>query len=286
MSGADRRSRRVAGTGHRHAAGRIHARSRPPCRSTAAPPTSMSAPSPTTRPGASDRLGTGRARAAAAGGGDRPAVPAGRSARPDRVGGHRRIRLRRVSRRPATRSWSRSTSRSSPRCTRWRTSGSRPSSSSRAGSGRAWPATWRRASRPSSTSRRRSTRPRRPRRARRRLPARHLGRLRRPRGRGLRARRLVGVHRRAQRLGRSTDALRSVLARVAASIGPYAGRRHRRRPPADGARRRSPLTSRALLDHLEAVSGADLAGRFRERILTEADVALLAAARRGTRRLR
>jgi hypothetical protein len=35
------------------------------------------------------------------------------------------------------------------------------------------------------------------------------------------------------------------------------------------------LTSRGFLDHLEAVSGADLAGRFRDRVLGAADAALL-----------
>ena len=61
------------------------------------------------------------------------------------------------------------------------------------------------------------------------------------------------------------DALRSVLGRVAASIDPYAGADIE--PPTDGgAPPQTPLTSRTFLDHLEAVTGADLAGRFRERV--------------------
>jgi len=69
------------------------------------------------------------------------------------------------------------------------------------------------------------------------------------------------------------DALHSVLGRVAASIDPYAGADIE--PPIDGAPPQTPLTSRAFLDHLEAVTGADLAGRFRDRILSPADVELL-----------
>lgn len=70
------------------------------------------------------------------------------------------------------------------------------------------------------------------------------------------------------------DALRSVLGRVAASIDPYAGADIE--PPSDGGTPpQAPLTSRAFLDHLEAVTGADLAGRFRERVMSPADAALL-----------
>ena len=70
------------------------------------------------------------------------------------------------------------------------------------------------------------------------------------------------------------DALRTVLGRVAASLDPYAPADLD--PPADdGTPPQAPLTSRAFLDHLEAVSGADLAGRFRDRVLGAADVALL-----------
>ena len=73
------------------------------------------------------------------------------------------------------------------------------------------------------------------------------------------------------------DALRTVLARVASSIGPYADTEVDADPPADAGPPAVPLTSRGLLDHLEAVSGMDLGEPFGERILTEADVALLPA---------
>ena len=70
------------------------------------------------------------------------------------------------------------------------------------------------------------------------------------------------------------DALRSVLGRVAASIDPYAGADIE--PPTDGGTPpQAPLTSRTFLDHLEAVTGTDLAGRFRERVLSPADAGLL-----------
>ena len=72
------------------------------------------------------------------------------------------------------------------------------------------------------------------------------------------------------------DALRTVLGRIAASIDPYSGADIE--PPTDGGTPPStPLTSRAFLDQLEAVTGADLAGRFRERVLSPADVGLLDA---------
>jgi hypothetical protein len=73
------------------------------------------------------------------------------------------------------------------------------------------------------------------------------------------------------------DAIRTVLARVASSIGPYAETEVDADPPADAGPPQVPLTSRGFLDHLEAVSGVDLAERFSERVLTEADVALLPA---------
>ena len=73
------------------------------------------------------------------------------------------------------------------------------------------------------------------------------------------------------------DAIRTVLVRVASSIGPYAETEVDADPPADAGPPQVPLTSRGLLDHLEAVSGVDLAERFSQRILTEADVALLPA---------
>ncbi len=80
------------------------------------------------------------------------------------------------------------------------------------------------------------------------------------------------------------DALRTVLVRVASSIGPYAETEVDAEPPTDGAPPQEPLTSRTFLDHLETVSGADLSQRFAELVLTESDVALLparAAARAG-----
>ena len=71
------------------------------------------------------------------------------------------------------------------------------------------------------------------------------------------------------------DALRTVLVRVASSIGPYAETEVDTAPPADAGPPQVPLTSRSFLDHLEAVSTMDLAERFSQRILTEADIALL-----------
>lgn len=72
------------------------------------------------------------------------------------------------------------------------------------------------------------------------------------------------------------EALRTVLGRVAASIDPYAGADIE--PPADdGTPPQELLTSRTFLDHLETVTRADLAGRFRDRVLAPADVGLLEA---------
>ncbi|MGH2402156.1 MAG: hypothetical protein ACRDE6_05545, partial [Candidatus Limnocylindria bacterium] len=73
------------------------------------------------------------------------------------------------------------------------------------------------------------------------------------------------------------EALRSVLVRVASSIGPYAATDIEAEPPADGAAPQAPLTSRGFLDQLETVSDADLAERFATRVFTEADAALLPA---------
>ena len=73
------------------------------------------------------------------------------------------------------------------------------------------------------------------------------------------------------------DALRTVLARVASSIGPYADTEIDGGPPADGADPQVALTSRAFLDHLEELSDADLTELFSARIFTEGDVALLPA---------
>jgi hypothetical protein len=77
------------------------------------------------------------------------------------------------------------------------------------------------------------------------------------------------------------DALRTVLVRVASSIGPYAETEVDADPPADAGPPEVPLTSRGLLDHLETVSGMDLAEQFGQRILTETDVALLPARAEG-----
>lgn len=81
------------------------------------------------------------------------------------------------------------------------------------------------------------------------------------------------------------DALRTVLLRVAASMGPYAPATIDPTPAPDGlASPAAPLTSRSFLDHLETVSGRDLAAEFAARVLGEADAALLplrAGARAG-----
>lgn len=72
------------------------------------------------------------------------------------------------------------------------------------------------------------------------------------------------------------EALHGVLARVAASIGPYESAEIEPEPPAEaGGTPATPLTTRAFLDHLETLSDVDLAPLFAERVLTEADRALL-----------
>lgn len=72
------------------------------------------------------------------------------------------------------------------------------------------------------------------------------------------------------------DAIREVLARVAASIGPYESPEIKPEPSADGtASPRTPLSTRSFLDHLESVSGAEFADLFAEHVLTDGDVALL-----------
>lgn len=72
------------------------------------------------------------------------------------------------------------------------------------------------------------------------------------------------------------EALRTVLARAATSVGPYHSADIKPEPPTDTAPAPAvPLTTRSFLDHLETVSGADLTDIFRARVLTEADVALL-----------
>ena len=71
-------------------------------------------------------------------------------------------------------------------------------------------------------------------------------------------------------------AISAVLARVAASIGSYEpGEVAPESTPEGVADPAFPLTSRSFLDHLEAVTDADLAPLFADRVLTEADVALL-----------
>ena len=72
------------------------------------------------------------------------------------------------------------------------------------------------------------------------------------------------------------EAIRTVLARVAASLGPYQPSEVKPEPLPDGvAAPAAALTTRAFLDHLETVSGADLTERFAEQVLTEGDIALL-----------
>jgi hypothetical protein len=72
------------------------------------------------------------------------------------------------------------------------------------------------------------------------------------------------------------EAIPAVLARVAASVGPYEPGEVAPEPTPDGVTDPTfPLTSRSFLDHLEAVTDADLAPLFADRVLTEADVELL-----------
>ncbi|HEX2844142.1 MAG TPA: hypothetical protein VHP64_02745, partial [Candidatus Limnocylindria bacterium] len=74
------------------------------------------------------------------------------------------------------------------------------------------------------------------------------------------------------------EAIRTVLARVAASIGPYQPSEVKPEPLPDGvAAPATALTTRGFLDHLETVSGADLTERFADQVLTEGDIALLPA---------
>ncbi len=74
------------------------------------------------------------------------------------------------------------------------------------------------------------------------------------------------------------DAVRAVLARVAASIGPYQGTDIEPEPGPEGVVAPSaPLTTRAFLDHLETISGIALSDLFADRVLTDADVQLLPA---------
>ena len=72
------------------------------------------------------------------------------------------------------------------------------------------------------------------------------------------------------------DALRDVLARVAASVGPYESGDIDPEPAANDAGDPSmPLDTRSFLDHLEWLTDVDAASLFRDRVLTEADAALL-----------
>ncbi|MEO5986779.1 MAG: hypothetical protein ABIW50_00200 [Candidatus Limnocylindria bacterium] len=75
------------------------------------------------------------------------------------------------------------------------------------------------------------------------------------------------------------DAMRTVLGRVTASVGPYAARELDANPTTDGSQPSQPLTSRSFLDQLETVSGADLSDLFAARVFTESDRALLPARR-------
>ena len=73
------------------------------------------------------------------------------------------------------------------------------------------------------------------------------------------------------------DALRSVLARVASSVGPYDPGGDVSPEPGTTDAPPMPLTSRSFLDQLEAVAAADLAPLFAERVLSEPDATLLEA---------
>ncbi len=72
------------------------------------------------------------------------------------------------------------------------------------------------------------------------------------------------------------DALRAVLARVAASVGPYESGDIDQEPAAEHNGDPSrPLDTRSFLDHLQMVTDVDVAPLFRDRVLTEEDAALL-----------
>jgi hypothetical protein len=73
------------------------------------------------------------------------------------------------------------------------------------------------------------------------------------------------------------EAIAAVLGRHASGVGPYEAREVAPDEVPDAAEPDAPLTSRTFLDHLEAVSGADLTALFAERVLPESDVALLDA---------
>jgi hypothetical protein len=84
------------------------------------------------------------------------------------------------------------------------------------------------------------------------------------------------IQRLNERVG--TAAVREVLYRVVSGIGPYQHAEVSAAPSAAlVAEPPAALTTRSFLDHLETITGVDLAPEFRERILTEADIALLDA---------
>ena len=111
---------------------------------------------------------------------------------------------------------------------------------------------------------------------RRRLPARRLVVDAGSRGRRIRLRRVVGVPRRDR--GRRRARRRSRACSLASPprsgrTSPPRSRPSRSRTAASDPA--APLTSRSFLDHLETVTDADLAPLFADRVLGEADVALL-----------
>ncbi len=73
------------------------------------------------------------------------------------------------------------------------------------------------------------------------------------------------------------DVMRTVLARVAGSIGPYSDTEIDAEPANAAEAPQAPLTTRGFLDQLETVSGADLAEQFSATVLTPGDVELLPA---------
>jgi len=70
------------------------------------------------------------------------------------------------------------------------------------------------------------------------------------------------------------DALRTILARTAASIGAY-DETEVDALPAGSVASRTPLTSRSLLDQVASVSGVDVADRFEAEVFTEGDAGRL-----------
>jgi hypothetical protein len=72
------------------------------------------------------------------------------------------------------------------------------------------------------------------------------------------------------------EAVRAVLARVAAGVGPYEATAVDAAPPEADVAPVDALDTRAFIDHLETVTGQSVAERFAEDVLVEADRALLA----------